>query len=327
MGVGSVAGVYAYFAQDLPNPEQIETEQEDFETTKIFDRTGEHLLYEVFDPRPYHGDRTYMTLDQIPLLVQQATVALEDRSFYENPGINVRGLARAFYNNLMGLPVQGGSSITQQLVKKVLIPYEEQLQQSYARKIKETILALEISRRYSGKEGKDQILEWYLNYNSYGNFAYGVEAAAQVYFSKSITELNLAEAAMIAAIPQYPGLNPIDNPDWAKKRQRIALDAMVVAGYIDETEADTAFEQELEIRPTLATPLRRHTGAPFFSLRAKVVGGRIRSRLAIWPAGCASTPPSTWTFSTKWSALLPSTFRRCRKIQSMIATYPTPQSS
>lgn len=262
---GAAAGVYAYFAQDLPDPEKIETEQEDFETTKIYDRTGQHLLYEVFDPRPYHGDRTYMPLDQIPLVLREATVALEDRSFYENPGINIRGLFRAFYNNLRGLSVQGGSSITQQLVKKVLIPYEEQVQQSYARKIKETIMALEISRRYAGKDGKDQILEWYLNYNSYGNFAYGVEAAAQVYYSKSVAEIDLAEAAMLAAIPQYPGLNPIDNPEWAKQRQRIVLDQMVVAGYISQAEADQAFAQELVIRATLATRFEG-TEAPHFSI-------------------------------------------------------------
>ena len=128
-------------------------------------------------------------------------------------------------------------------------------------------LAVEISRRYPGREGKDQILEWYLNYNSYGNFAYGVEAAAQVYFSKSVADINLAEAAMIAAIPQYPGLNPIDNPEWAQKRQRIALDAMVEAGYITQAEADQAFAQELVIRPTLATRFEG-TQAPHFSLCA-----------------------------------------------------------
>jgi len=265
MGVGSVAGVYAHFAQDLPDPEQIETEQEDFETTKIYDRTGQHLLYEVFDPRPNRVDRIYMSLEQIPLILRQATLALEDRSFYENPGINIRGLARAFYNNLRGLPIQGASSITQQLIKKVLIPQEEQVQRSYERKIKETILALEISRRYPGEEGKDQIFEWYLNYNFYGNFAYGVEAASQVYFSKPVAELDLAEAAMIAAIPQYPGLNPIDNPEWAKKRQRIVLDVMVDAGYITPAEADQAFAQELVIRPTLATRFEA-TEAPHFSI-------------------------------------------------------------
>jgi len=190
-GVGAVAGVYAYYAKDLPDPEAIETEQEEFETTKIYDRTGQHLLYEVFDPR--WGDRTIVPLDQIPLHVRQATIALEDASFYENPGVNLRGITRAAWSNLsreiesklgFRLPYSstpgGGSSITVQLVKNVLIPPEERTQKLYSRKIKEAILALEISRRYPGRQGKDKILEWYLNYNYYGNFAYHAGRLAAV---------------------------------------------------------------------------------------------------------------------------------------------------
>lgn len=263
--VGAAAGIYTYFAQSLPDPQQVQVVREEFETTKIYDRTGQHLLYEVFDPRPHRGDRTYVPLSEIPLVVQQATIALEDRSFYENPGVNIRGLLRALWNNLRGLPIQGGSSITQQLVKHVFIPVEERYQRSYARKLKEAILAVEISRRYPGKAGKDQILEWYLNYIYYGNFAYGVEAAAQVYFGKSIRDVNLAEAAMLAALPQYPALNPIDNPEQAKRRQKVVLDAMVEAGYITREQADQAYAQELTIRPSLET---RFTGmeAPHFAL-------------------------------------------------------------
>ena len=149
----------------------------------------------------------------------EAAVSLEDRNYWENPGINVRGLLRAFISNLQGGGVQGGSSITQQLIKNVVIPAEERAQQSYARKIKEVILAIEVTRRYP----KEKVLEWYLNYNFYGNLAYGVEAASQVYFGKSSTELSLAEAAMLAAIPQFPALNPIDNPEDAKRRQGITL--------------------------------------------------------------------------------------------------------
>src|SRR5690606_1337618 len=109
-------------------------------------------------------------------------------------------------------------------------------QQSYARKIKEVILALEVTRKYP----QEKILEWYLNYNSYNNLAYGVEAASQVYFGKSVTELNLAEAAMLAPVPQFPALNPIDNPEDAKERQGLALQAMVQAGYITQAEAEAA---------------------------------------------------------------------------------------
>jgi hypothetical protein len=143
MTAGAVGGVYAYFAQDLPGAEAIETEQVSFETVKIWDRTGQHLLYEAIDPRPYRGDRTYVTLDQISPYLIEATVALEDRSFYENPGINPRGLIRAFVQNLSGGQVQGGSSITQQLIKNVLIEREQRYQRLYSRKIKEVILAVE----------------------------------------------------------------------------------------------------------------------------------------------------------------------------------------
>ncbi len=232
----AAAGVYVYFAQKLPDAAAIETEQEEFATVKIFDRTGQHLLYESIDPRPFRGDRTYLPLQEMSPWLTQATVALEDRSFYENPGINLRGLTRAFVSNLQGNSVQGASSITQQLVKNVLIPPEERIQRSYTRKIKEAIMAIEVTRRYP----KDQILEWYLNYNFYGNAAYGVEAAARIYFDKSAHEVTLAEAAMLSALPQYPGLNPIQAPEDAYRRQRKVLDAMAEAGYITQAQADDA---------------------------------------------------------------------------------------
>lgn len=232
----AAAGIYVYFAQNLPDATAIETEQQDFATVKIFDRTGQYLLYESIDPRPFRGDRTYLPLNEMSPWLIKATVALEDRSFYENPGVNLRGLGRAFVSNLQGNTVQGASSITQQLVKNVLIPPEERVQRSYTRKIKEAIMAIEVTRRYS----KDQILEWYLNYNFYGNAAIGVEAAARIYFDKSASEVTLAEAAMLSALPQYPGLNPIQAPEDAYRRQRKVLDAMAEAGYISQAEADAA---------------------------------------------------------------------------------------
>ncbi len=231
---GTVAGVYAFFAQDLPDASAIETEQVEFETVRIFDRTGQHLLYESFDPRPFRGDRTYVPLEEMSRWAISATVGLEDRSFWENPGVNFQGLARAFVSNVRGGQVQGGSSITQQLIKNIIIDPEERYQRSYTRKIKEVILAMEITRQYS----KEQILEWYLNYNFYGSFAYGVEAASRVYFDKPASELTVEEAAMLAAIPQFPALNPFDSPEDAYRRQHKALDSMAEAGYITEDEAD-----------------------------------------------------------------------------------------
>ena len=257
----TVFGVYNEYAAQLPDVSAIEQQQDQFQTVRIYDRTGTNLLYESVDPRPFGGDRRFVALDKMTPYVWQAAVALEDRSFFENPGINVRGLLRAFASNLQGGAVQGGSSITQQLIKNVFIPPEERAQQSYARKIKEVILSLEVTRRYP----KEKLLEWYLNYNFYGNLAYGVEAAAQVYFGKSARELNLAEAAMLAAIPQFPALNPIDNPEDAKRRQGVTLQAMVESGYITQAEADAAFQQELTLRKSVAERFDVLT-APHFAL-------------------------------------------------------------
>ncbi len=258
--IGSAVAVYAYYARDLPDPGAIEQVQEQFKTVRIYDRTGQHLLYEVADPR---GDRTYMTLDQIPLFIRQATVAMEDKNFYTNPGIDILGIGRAFLSNLRGESVQGGSTLTVQLVKQVLIDPEERFELSYARKIKEAILALEISRRYPGREGKDRILEWYLNSNYYGNHAYGIEAAARVYFGKPVQELTLAESAMLLPIPQYPAMNPIDNPAIAKTRQELVLDTMVRQGYLDAEEAYAAKQDELIIRQSTE---RYEMQAPHFAI-------------------------------------------------------------
>lgn len=246
--VGGVASVYAYFAKDLPEPEDIEFVEQDFETTHIYDRTGQVLLWEVIDPNA--GDRIWVPLDQVPDEMICATVAIEDRTFWENPGVNPQGILRAFVSNLRGLQVQGGSSITQQVIKNVLIDPEERIVgaegpewKDYSRKIKEVILAFEITRRYS----KEKILEWYLNTNSYGNLAYGIEAAAQVYFGKSASDLNLAEAATLAAIPQFPSQNPFDNPTAARERQNVVLDAMVRQGCITPERAATAKYEPWEL--------------------------------------------------------------------------------
>jgi penicillin-binding protein 1C len=261
VAAATVFGIYNVYAGQLPDASVIESQQDDFQTVRIFDRTGQHLLYESVDPRPFRGDRTYIPLDEMSPWVSKAAVALEDRNFWENPGINVRGLLRAFISNLQGGAVQGGSSITQQLVKNIIIEPEDRAQQSYARKIKEVILAMEVTRRYP----KDKVLEWYLNYNFYGNLSYGIEAASQVYFGKSSVELNAAEAAMLAPIPQFPALNPIDNPEDAKRRQGLTLQAMVEAGYLTQAEAEAAFAQELYMRRSVAERFDILT-APHFAL-------------------------------------------------------------
>ena len=246
--VSAAGGAYSYFTRDLPEPGQIEAADENFETTKIFDHSGETLLYEVIDP--YGGDRTPVTLEEIPEDLICATVALEDRNFWENPGINSRGMIRALWADIRGQQIQGGSSITQQLIKNIVIEPEQRYVsvegpewEDYERKITEVLLAYRIAQKYS----KEQILEWYLNTNFYGNLAHGIEAAARAYFGKRASELTLSESATLAAIPQYPRLNPFDDPEAARERQHIVLDSMVKQGCISSEEAVAAKYEPWEL--------------------------------------------------------------------------------
>ncbi len=257
--VGAAAGVYGYVTRDLPNPDEIKQAEENFETTIIYDSSGQTALYEIIDP--HAGDRSWVSLDEISPYLICATVALEDKTFYVNPGFDLEGIARAFRDNLQGKAIQGGSSITQQLIKNVIIPEERRVVSEegpelddYVRKGQEVVLAYDITRRYS----KDQILEWYLNTNFYGNLAYGIEAAAQVYFGKHASELTLPESAMLAPIPQSPSVTPL-SPDEktresAKLRQETTLDRIVIDGCqgveveITDEEAEAAKDAELRYR-------------------------------------------------------------------------------
>lgn len=262
-GLGTSAGwqMYSIYAHQLPDVESLRVWEEDFQTVNIYDRTGKHLLLVSLDPRPFTGDRTYVSLDEMSPWVWKSAIALEDRTFWDNPGFSIRGISRAFISNLSGDQVQGGSSITQQLIKNIAIPFEQRAQRSYARKVREMIFALELTRKYE----KTQILEWYLNFNFYGNLAYGVEAASRVYFGKGSSELSLAEAAMLAPIPQYQAMNPFYLPERAKERQRIALDAMAEMGFISQGEADLAFAEQLEYASNVSGRFDIRL-APHFSL-------------------------------------------------------------
>jgi len=221
---------------------------------KIYDRHG-RLLYEFEDRE--QGLRQRVPLSKISPWAIQATIATEDASFYSNPGVNVRGLLRAGIENFFPgkggfLEGSGGSSITQQLVKNLLIPEELRYERRVDRKLKETVLALEITRRYS----KNQILEWYLNEIYYGNRAYGIGAAAQRYFGKEAADLTLAEAALLAGIPAAPvTYDPLLNFEAAKARQSQVLELMVRHGRITQEQADAARAEPLHLisRETDAT--------------------------------------------------------------------------
>ncbi len=245
--VGSVAlfavNTYAEYAKDLPEPAKLsQAASTQFKTTKIYERTGKVILYELFDPTG--GNRTNVALAKISPYLINATIALEDKTFWENEGVDYSGMIRAVYNMARGQPLQGASTLTQQLVKKVLLPERETESRTQVElKIKETIMAQEISKKYS----KQQILEWYLNTIYYGNLSYGIEAASEAYFGKHASDLTLSEAATLSAIPQYPALNPIDNPEDALARRDIALDAMVRNGYITENQAAAAKAEKIQV--------------------------------------------------------------------------------
>ncbi len=234
---------YAYLAQQLPSPEELKTRQYQFRTTSIYDRNG-NLLWEINDPN--FGRRTDVPLYDISPDLRKATIATEDRNFYLNVGVDPIAVARAIYYNVTeGSIVSGASTITQQLARNVLLPPDERTEQSLKRKVKEAVLAVELSRQYS----KNEILETYLNQIYYGNRAYGIEAASETYFGKHARDLSLAEAAMLAGLPQSPAVyDPYTNPDGAKARQRVVLNLMVEAGDITPAEADAAFAEELNFR-------------------------------------------------------------------------------
>jgi penicillin-binding protein 1C len=208
--VGIIAGAIMLFqynriikAEDWPDVGQLYQRSSQFETTRILDRNG-NLLYEIMDPSA--GRRTYVSLDQISPYLVAATLATEDKEFYTHPGFDPIAIVRAFWQNWRtGETVSGASTITQQLAKTLFLSSEERAQGSYSRKVKEALLAAELTRLYS----KDEILELYLNEIYYGNFAYGIEAASQTYFGVPAKKLTLAQASFLAGLPQLPGIYDI----------------------------------------------------------------------------------------------------------------------
>jgi len=238
-GAFAVIGVYAYYAKDLPDYTQLDRRRV-FQTARILDRNG-ILLGEFNDPQG--GRRTVIPISKMPRTLLDATIAAEDANFYEHPGFDVLAILRALYLNVRGREiVSGASTITQQLVKNTLLTPE----QTPDRKIKEAILAWEVSRRYS----KDRILELYLNEVYYGNLSYGVEAAAQTYFGRSVSDLDLAQVTFMAGLPQAPSAyDPYVNPQGARERQDYVLDQMVRHGMITREQADAARAEPIALRP------------------------------------------------------------------------------
>lgn len=223
-----------FLVKDLPSPRTLESSDRFAVSSQIFDRNG-ILLYEIYADE----NRIPVKLSELPPHVIYATVAIEDQHFYSHFGIDPVGVSRAVLSNLQGGRLEGGSTITQQLVKNALLSSER----SYERKLKEAVLALLTELLYS----KDQILEMYLNYISYGGTAVGVESAANKYFGKSAKDLTIAEAALLAGLPQAPSrYSPFGStPEEAKNRQLEVLRRMEEEGYITKLEREQAASEPL----------------------------------------------------------------------------------
>lgn len=264
-GVGSAYGAYTQLSESLaPRLAQIK-QHDSFQTTRIYDRNGT-LLYEFFGS----GKRTEVPLSNISPLLIHATVSIEDKTFYQNQGVDYEGIAKAFGRSLNAGEVTGGAStLTQQLIKLVVLTDTERLDENkYQRKVKEIVLAQELTRQYS----KDDILNLYLNEIYYGNLAYGIEAASEVYFGTHAKDLTLAQASLLAGLPQLPSVyDPINylednvlkgvplkqgwlDPNYQlpqdtpppKARQIAVLTQMVDEGYVTEADARRAASDDLK---------------------------------------------------------------------------------
>ncbi|MDO8601914.1 MAG: transglycosylase domain-containing protein [bacterium] len=257
-GVGLIifAGLVMFFLliKDLPSPELLSSRQIP-ESTKIYDKTGKILLYEVFDEER----RTIIPFAEIPQSVKNATIAIEDKDFYTHPAFDFKSFLRAAIANLVsGWGSQGGSTITQQLAKNAFLSREKTI----TRKIKELILAFRLEKKFT----KDEILYLYLNQIPYGSNAYGIEAASQIYFQKSARDLTLAESALLVSLPQAPTYYS----PWGKNvpellnRKNLVLRQMEELGYIAAKERAAAQQEELTFeRPDSSIK------APHFSIAVK----------------------------------------------------------
>lgn len=204
--------------------------------SEIFDRNGELVSY------IYTENREYVSLEKIPLSLQRAVVAIEDKTFWHHKGINIKSIVRALVVDIReGKKVQGASTITQQLVKNMFLSHDK----TWIRKIKEATLALMVESRYT----KDEILEYYLNLIYLGPNVYGVQAASEYYFQKPVDKLNVGEASLLAGIVNGPGYySPYINLENAYKRRQLVLDAMVEEGYLSQEEANKAANQEISTK-------------------------------------------------------------------------------
>jgi len=235
---GLLLGIGIYLFWGIPLPTRLTSETLPV-STKIFDRNGK-LIYEIYTDKK----RTPVKLSDVPVYFKDATISIEDKDFYKHQGLSYTGIARAIYNTIFKHELQGGSTITQQLVKNALLSDEKTIR----RKAQEVVLTMIVEGIYT----KDQILETYLNTIPYGGTAYGVEAASETYFGKPVKDLDLAESALLAGLPQRPSTySPFGaHPELAKSRQEEVLKQMVANKYITHDDSNKADEEPLNYAST-----------------------------------------------------------------------------
>ncbi len=253
--IGLVLLVIAFFVfifKDIPSPTKLSS-LDIAQATQLFDRNGK-LLYSIYTNK----NQTFVPLSTIPKSMQEATIAIEDKSFYQHGAIDIRGIVRSLYSIAVYKQLQGGSTLTQQLVKTSLLTPERTI----TRKIKEIMLAFATEAIYP----KSKILEMYLNQVPYGGTAYGVEAAAQTYFGKSVKDLDIAESALLAGLPEAPSTySPFGaHPEFAKQRQAEVLKNMFEEGYITAAQRDHALNKKLNFQK-----ISNNILAPHFVLYVK----------------------------------------------------------
>lgn len=253
-GIIGVAAL-AWFSRDLPSPDKL-LDRQVAQSTKIYDWTGEHVLYEIYNEQK----RTMIELTDIPDSVKQTTLVAEDREFYNHHGFDLKGILRSVWRDIFRGQKVGGSTITQQLVKNAILSPEK----TFTRKFKELALSIQLERKFT----KDQILKMYFNEIPYGSTAYGIQSAAQTYFGKNAKDLDLAESALLAALPKAPTYySPHgSHTDDLLSRQKYILNGMADEGYISKDEAEAA--KKIDILAKVITKKESIT-APHFVMYVK----------------------------------------------------------
>src|SRR3989339_860808 len=253
LGLIIIFGALAWVSRDIPSPDKV-INRSITVSTKIYDRTEKTVLYDI------HGDikRSLIDFDQIPQYVINATLAAEDRNFYTHKGFSLTGIIRSVIKNIFTGSRVGGSTLTQQFVKNAVLSTEK----TYTRKVKELLISYQLEKKFS----KNEILQMYFNEIPYGSVIYGIEAASQSFFGKSVQDVTIAEGAILAAIPQAPTFySPHgNNKDQLIVRQRYILDSMADLGFINQEQAEQAKNEKIIFKP-----LQESIIAPHFVMYVK----------------------------------------------------------